>query len=46
MLSEKPKMRMKPKVAISEVGMASDTIKVERHERRKTKTTRIARMAP
>jgi hypothetical protein len=46
LFSEKPKARMKPKVAINEVGMASDTISVERHERRKTNTTRIARMAP
>ena len=37
---------MKPKVAISEVGMASETMKVERHDRRKTKTTRIASTAP
>ncbi len=46
LLSENPKMRMKPKVAISEVGMASETMKVERHERRKTNTTRIASTAP
>ena len=46
LLSEKPNARMNPKVAISEVGMASETMKVERHERRKTKVTRIAKTAP
>ena len=45
-VERKAESRMKPKVAISEVGMASETMKVERHERRKTKTTRIARTAP
>ncbi len=46
LLREKPKARMKPNVAISEVGIASETMNVERHERRKTKTTRMASTAP
>ena len=46
LLSENPKIRMKPKVATSEVGIASDTMKVDRQERRKTKTTRMASTAP
>ena len=45
-LSVKPKIHMKPKVPISEIGIAAATINVGRVRRRNTKTVRTASSAP
>ena len=46
LLSVKFSARIMPKVEITEQGIATAAIKVERQERMKTSTTKLARMLP
>ncbi len=46
LFSVKSSARIMPKVAMTEAGMATPAMMVERHERMKSSTTRQARMLP
>ena len=46
LLSVKFSARIMPNVEITEQGIATAAIKVERHERMKSRTTRLARILP